>query len=49
MLGGAAHGERLVRPLGVELVPDGVKARLLLQTIHAGRAVAVNPPLSASA
>ena len=30
-LGGALHGERLVRPLGIELVHEGVEAGLLLQ------------------
>ena len=37
-VGGAAHGEGLVGPLGIELRLEGVEASLLLEAVVAGRA-----------
>src|SRR5437660_7586278 len=36
--GRTLHGERLVRPFGIEFLNKVVEAGLLLQTVHSGRA-----------
>ena len=36
-VGRALHGERLVRPFGIELMDEGIEAGLLLQAVHARR------------